>query len=83
MISFERACKIAEDYYKQNYSNIQLLKALDGDDCWYFCGGKPGVVRVGNTVISVEKSNGEIGVVNYPSKESFAKLRKATPVDLP
>ena len=82
MITFEKACVIALEYYKQNRGIDSLAKALDGDDFWYFIGGKPGAMRVGGTVISVRKSDGSVGVVDLPSKENFALLRKATPIEL-
>ena len=39
MITFEKACVIALEYYKQNLGIDSLAKALDGDDFWYFIGG--------------------------------------------
>lgn len=83
MISFEQACDIAKEYYKQKLNINGLAKALKGDDRWFFSGGTPGELRVGNTIISVNETNGEVCIVDLPSKENFALLRKAVPVELP
>lgn len=83
MITYENACAIAKEYYKQNLNINDLSKALKGDNCWFFSGGIPGEVRIGSTIISVSESDGTVNIVELPSKTNLALLRKAVPVELP
>ena len=83
MIDFKSACTIAKAYYEEKLNITGLAKALDGEEKWYFSGGTPDEVRIGNVVVAVDKNDGSIDIVTLPSKENFALLKKAKPVDLP
>lgn len=83
MIDFVEACGLAKKYYKDKLAITGLAKALDGGDKWFFSGGSPDEVRVGNVVIAISKADGAIETVTLPSKENFALLKSANPIDLP
>ncbi len=82
-MDFVAACKIAKEFYSDNLKIDGIAKALENSEKWFFSSGVPMQMRVGNTVISVDKRDGKIEVVKLPSKENLAILRSATPVDLP
>lgn len=82
MISFEKACKIAYDYYKE-HSKKGLGEANDLGDSWLFSGGDPDAIDDGGYAITVDKKSGKVEDFILPNKRNFERLAKAVPEDIP
>ncbi len=81
MITYVEAKNSAEKYFETNLNIYGIANAKEDDDFWYFWGGKQGEEIVGGLVLSVEKANGNLEIVEMPSHESIVRLRKAQVVN--
>lgn len=83
MIDYNEACALAFDYYKSKLQVIGLAQAYDSSYNYIFCGGKNNVVSIGSCIIAVDKENGDISPLKFPSKENSNLIKNATPLDIP
>ena len=81
MISFEKALKIADSYYKKS-NNEKVIKALESEYVWIFYGGDENKIEVGGVGITVDKMTGEIADFILPLPENLLLLKNAKSIDL-
>ena len=83
MISFESACELALQYYKEALGISGIYLPFDIGDAWVFKGGCEDEHAVGIQKIAVSKESGEISAFNLPSPKNFALLDAGTTMELP
>lgn len=83
MINYNKACALAFDYFKNKLKVIGLAQAYESSHNYVFCGGKKNAVSIGSCIISIEKENGTISPLKFPSKENSELIKNATPIDVP
>ena len=83
MIDYLKACEAASEYFYDKMNIKGLSKALENPDYWFFCGGVPGRMVIGNLIISVSKENGSVEIVEMPSKANREMLKKAWEIKIP
>lgn len=83
MITFNNACIIASNYYKDNLNANGLAEAREAENCFIFCAGKKGGINIGGAVICIQKADGTVSVLKFPSKESTALYNAASKIEIP
>lgn len=78
MVNIDRACSLAQEYYKKTSGTGYSERILENEKYWYFCSGEANALRVGNIIISINKANGEIIEMPMPSHETIKILKSAT-----
>lgn len=83
MITFDNACLIASDYYKNNLNVLGLAEAREAKNCYIFGSGKSGSINIGGAIICVQKTDGKVSVLKFPSKENTALYNSASKIEIP
>ncbi len=83
MITFDRACELALNHYKQTLGIEGIYRPYDIGNAWVFNGGREDEPRVGIQKISVSKDDGKISAFNLPSPRNFALLDAGIAIELP
>lgn len=83
MISVKDAYKNAKAYFATNLGKDNIAKATMNESAWFFISGEPNKELVGNVVISIDKRNGKIAVIDILSDEGFELIKATTPFGLP
>lgn len=82
MDNFDKACKIAYEYYKEAWQVSGLVEAKDLGEKWLFY-PKSEVPFFGDSHITVSKTDLQVENFLLPDKENFELLTKATAVEIP
>ncbi len=82
MDNFDKACRIAYEYYKEAWHINGLLEAKDLGEKWIFYPNNKDSFFGGNH-ITVSKIDTKIEEFFLPDKENFELLKKAMVVDVP
>lgn len=82
-ISYNEACKKAYEYFKDHLSIIGLSTATENYEKWFFSAGRNSAELIGNTIISISKSTGELDFVDILSDNDFEMLKASKNVDIP
>ena len=80
MVEKSEALEVAKRYYLENGSQ-EITKFYDAEKSWIAFGGRPGLAKIGNSGIAIDKERGEISDFVLPSKENFELLKKAVLVE--
>lgn len=83
MIEFKDACVIASDYFMEKFGIAGISKIKNGEDRFLFYGGKPGQLYIGGVIVFVMKADGDVGVLEFPSKVSTNIIRGADEIPVP
>ena len=83
MITYFDACLIAYNYYKNSLNAVGLSEAREAEGCYIFGAGKCNSANIGGAVICVQKNDGFVSVLKFPSKESSALYRTAVKIEVP
>lgn len=83
MINYNEACALAFDYYKNKLQVIGLSQAYESSHSYVFCGGKKDIVSIGSCIIAIDKENGNISPLKFPSKENSELIKNASTLDIP
>lgn len=83
MVSITDAYRIAKKYFATNLGKGSIAKATMSDEAWFFISGEPNRESIGNAVISVDKQNGAVVLIDFLSDEGFAQIKTTTPIELP
>lgn len=83
MMNLMEACKIAKKYFATNLGKGSIAKVTMNEEAWFFISGEPNRELVGSVVISVDKQNGDIVLIDLLSDEGFELIKATTPIELP
>ena len=83
MITLYDACSIAYDYFRNNLNGSGLAEARETENCYIFGAGKSNTINIGGAVICVRKTDGEVSVLRFPSKESSTLYNSSHSVSIP
>lgn len=82
-INYNVACKKAYEYFKEQMNIIGLSTATENDEKWFFSAGKNSAELIGNTIISISKSTGNLDFVDILSDDGFEMLKASKNIDIP
>ena len=77
---FEEACRLARQYFKDSIGVDELSTASEDDTNWYFNSSRD---AIGCLIISINKTDAEISVVDLLLDDDFYRISKSKPLDLP
>lgn len=80
MIDLTMALEIARRYYAE-HGPLPLDKVYETETGWVVFGGDGDMPQIGAQAIAVSRENGTVSDFFLPSRENFAILKKAKPVD--
>ena len=85
MLSFERACSMAYNYFCDVNIKKGIDKAYESDNIWIFFGRnfEDGETEYGNTPISISKENGEGLLFHLGFEKNYETLESAKKVEVP
>lgn len=82
-MSYIEACRVALEYFREHLGAIGLTTATEDEQKWFFSAGKDQSNMIGNIVISVSKTSGEIEIVDFLSDDGFEMLKNSTKIKIP
>ena len=80
MITVERACVIALEYYR-NHGYDHLRQVSEDNDLWYFTAAFRNMQPIGTPILTISKSNGLTGFVNQTSLEEMQRFLQAEEIN--
>ena len=83
MITFEQACIIARDFFRESRGEGQIASALESKAAWVFYPGNDEVIEVGGAGVLIDKATGTTSDFILPSEEGFAFLDSSQPKEVP
>lgn len=82
-MNYNEACKKAYDYFKEQLGAVGLSTVTENDEKWFFSAGKDSVNLIGNTIISISKTTGDLDFVDVLSDEGFEVLKESKTIEIP
>lgn len=81
MITFDNACNIAYNYFKNISNQYVLTSALENDSYWIFYGGILDKIEYGGKGIKVKKIDGTIETFYLPKELKLLHVSVEIPID--
>lgn len=83
MISFFDACSAAFSFYQNQMHITGLAEAKEAEDCYIFGGGKKNTINIGGVIIRIDKQDGALSVLSFPSRDNALLIRSAKNLSIP
>ena len=81
MISLSQACSIALRFYEEKIHVHGLAAVRETEQFFVFSGGSNQQRSIGGVTLCVDKKDGAVSILKFPSRESTAVIRASTPVE--